>query len=248
MPLEDALVQHPRQANPAHVSPAGPGVHQGGSAFEAAVEEMAPFLQQTGSMLHRFGAPRGWQSAPTHRYVLDREIAPRFCRLLRLRYEQTWRLPRDQELEQLFEVPDEGRQAAGHFWHIPPVDGATLQTTSFRVHDDDKEYFGSPTVSLWEDKPRYQGGRAWILLDESTEDSGLRIRNAFVQRATIEETMATPAVSLFKVRYKRLRSAHTEIVRMGECQCVPAEEIPPSTAVSLWTARLFEDNLPQLFE
>ena len=119
--VQDAGLPPKRQANPAHVSPTGPGVSQGGRSLETAIEEVAPGLNEAGSMLHRFGAPRGWLTAPTHRYVLDRQIKPTFVRLLRLRYEQAWRLPRDQELEQLFEVPDEGRQAPGHFWHIPPV-------------------------------------------------------------------------------------------------------------------------------
>jgi len=73
-----------RQKGTPHVPPASAGVHQGGGALSAEIEDL--WIQEYGSMHDRLGKACGRVAPSTHRYILDRQIKPTFCRLLRLCY------------------------------------------------------------------------------------------------------------------------------------------------------------------
>lgn len=73
-----------RQKGTAHVPSSIAGVHQGGGALSAEIEDLR--LQEFGTMHGKLGKACGRVATSTHRYVLDRQIKPSFCRLLRLRY------------------------------------------------------------------------------------------------------------------------------------------------------------------
>jgi len=66
------------------VSAAQPGVHQGGRALDASLEDLG--ISQAGTMLSRFGAAQRRRPTSTYSYLLDRQIKPTFRPVLRLRY------------------------------------------------------------------------------------------------------------------------------------------------------------------
>jgi len=73
-----------RQKDNIDISSAIAGVHQGGGALKAEIEDLR--LQEFGTMFDKLGTSRGRVAPSTHRYVLDRQIKPTFLRLLRLCY------------------------------------------------------------------------------------------------------------------------------------------------------------------
>lgn len=221
-----------RQNGTIDVPSTGTLIHQGRSATEAAREELR--IQEAGTMYDRLGTPRRRLSTSTHRYILDRQIKPAFIRLLRLRYRQTWRLPRNQELESNAQVPDEGRPGSPDFWYTPPVPGATLQGTSFSHPEDGTD---CPTTTLWGELPAYPPGYAWLLHDEPQEDRGFRSSVCYIKRLEAEETLAWP-------HHDVLRPTYTEIVRMGELECVPTKSFPTSPTVLAWPPWIWENELP----
>ena len=72
------------QTHIADVPAAPTGVHQGGRALEASLEDLG--INQAGTMLSRFGAAQRRRPTSTYSYLMDRQIKPSFRPVLRLRY------------------------------------------------------------------------------------------------------------------------------------------------------------------
>lgn len=73
-----------RQKDTTYISSAIAGVHQGGGALQAEIEDLQ--LQEFGTMHDKLGTSRGRVAPSTHRYILDRQIKSAFCPVLRLCY------------------------------------------------------------------------------------------------------------------------------------------------------------------